>query len=199
VLQDPNRTDFKIGVCLWACLLGIALALSFTQPTPVNVGSPLSVLDVAPNVFPLNAVPHFNRADFQIPRPHDNPQFYCIALATFGEARGESALGQAAVATTIINRSGDPRYPGDPCKIIFQPNQYQGAEKWRYKQPWRSEPAAWGATLQIVNATINNQYVIQLGACATATNFYNPKKAHPMWAHHESLLCTIDNHRFYRT
>ena len=44
----------------------------------------------------------------------------CLAAALYFEARGESALGQIAVAQVIINRSRSRTYPNSICGVVWQ-------------------------------------------------------------------------------
>jgi spore germination cell wall hydrolase CwlJ-like protein len=50
-------------------------------------------------------------------------QTHCLAQVIYLEARGESTLGQRAVAHVVINRS---KKTGKPiCAVIKQPGQFQ--------------------------------------------------------------------------
>lgn len=44
----------------------------------------------------------------------------CLALNVYFEARGEPIPGQAAVAHVVMNRSADPRFPGNVCDVVRQ-------------------------------------------------------------------------------
>ena len=44
----------------------------------------------------------------------------CLTQAVYFEARGESARGQAAVATVIMNRVKNPHFPKTVCGVVFQ-------------------------------------------------------------------------------
>ena len=44
----------------------------------------------------------------------------CLALNVYFEARGEPLAGQAAVAHVVMNRSADPRFPGNVCDVVRQ-------------------------------------------------------------------------------
>lgn len=44
----------------------------------------------------------------------------CLALAVYYEARSEGLDGQAAVATVVMNRVADPRYPDTICEVVQQ-------------------------------------------------------------------------------
>ena len=53
------------------------------------------------------------------------PQQRDIVIRTIaGEAANQGPQGQAAVAWSILNRSGDPRWPSDPQAVALQPKQY---------------------------------------------------------------------------
>ena len=44
----------------------------------------------------------------------------CLALNIYHEAKGESELGQRAVAYVTLNRAHDPAYPDDICDVVYQ-------------------------------------------------------------------------------
>lgn len=44
----------------------------------------------------------------------------CLAAALYFEARGESRLGQIAVAQVIINRTLSRAYPNTVCRVVWQ-------------------------------------------------------------------------------
>ncbi len=51
-------------------------------------------------------------------------QMACLSMTVWGEARGESLLGQHAVASVIANRIDDPRFPNTACGVVHQPKQF---------------------------------------------------------------------------
>lgn len=44
----------------------------------------------------------------------------CLALAVYYEARSEPLSGQIAVATVVLNRVADPRFPKTICEVVHQ-------------------------------------------------------------------------------
>ncbi len=48
----------------------------------------------------------------------------CLAGAVFFEARGESLLGQLAVAEVVLNRAASGQYPTTLCEVVLQPWQF---------------------------------------------------------------------------
>ena len=77
-------------------------------------------------------------ADAAVPRPRgleelvtayasaDTPDAEqdCLAGAVYFEARGESLLGQLAVAEVVLNRASSGRYPATLCEVVTQPWQF---------------------------------------------------------------------------
>lgn len=49
---------------------------------------------------------------------------YCMGLAIYHEARGETLIGQIMVAATILNRARSSAYPDTVCGVVFH-NQHR--------------------------------------------------------------------------
>lgn len=47
-------------------------------------------------------------------------ELYCLAQNIYYEARGESELGQKAVALVTLNRANHPKYPSTVCEVVYQ-------------------------------------------------------------------------------
>ena len=55
-----------------------------------------------------------------VPRIDLSQSLDCLALNIYHEARGESLDGQVAVAQVVMNRVGDPGFPGQVCEVVRQ-------------------------------------------------------------------------------
>ena len=55
----------------------------------------------------------------QKPTIVENPS-ECVAQAMYNEARGEGYEGQVAIAWVIRNRLESGKFPGSPCKIVYE-------------------------------------------------------------------------------
>jgi spore germination cell wall hydrolase CwlJ-like protein len=53
---------------------------------------------------------------------------YCMVQNVYHEARGEDALGQAAVAQVTLNRVRSPAYPDTVCGVVWQKGQCSWTE-----------------------------------------------------------------------
>lgn len=117
-------------------------------------------------------------------------QLGCVALAVFGEARGEPYLGQAAVAQTVLNRSS--KGGSTPCDVVTQVAQYQAVERMT-DDPWREDAAAWERALEVATSVAGGDY--DTGACRDAHAFHSGDA--PRWAVKSRLVCRVGGHRFY--
>lgn len=69
-----------------------------------------------------------------LPVVHDidvsHEQINCLAEAVYHESRGESKVGQALVAQTILNRVTSKNFrPNTICGIVHQKNQFEFLDK----------------------------------------------------------------------
>jgi N-acetylmuramoyl-L-alanine amidase len=49
---------------------------------------------------------------------------FCMVQNVYHEARGEDAIGQAAVAYVTLNRVKSPAYPDTVCGVVWQKGQF---------------------------------------------------------------------------
>lgn len=119
-------------------------------------------------------------------------QLGCVALAVFSEARGESYLGQAAVAQVVLNRA--LKAAQTPCEAVTEVAQFQGIEQMT-DDPWRVDAEAWKHALQVAEVVAMRDY--DTGACARATAFHARSGDPPDWAAKLKLVCRVGAHQFY--
>ncbi len=122
----------------------------------------------------------------------------CIALAVFGEARGESYLGQALVAQVILNRlRAEPEKYADPCDVVNEMDQFHAVRDWDFpRNPSAIDEAAWIRAIEVTQAVTMGDYVISPPECAEATHFYSGPA--PDWSRSMRVVCIVDNHVFLR-
>lgn len=124
----------------------------------------------------------------------------CLAQAVYFEARGETKLGQRAVAQVIIQRTKNKNFPATICGVV-----YQGAERrtgcqfsftcnGSMNRP--VDEAVWRNALSVADYMLhgpgrNEDYT------GRATHFHTLAVA-PVWAASMVHTVTIGNHIFYR-
>lgn len=118
-------------------------------------------------------------------------QAYCLAHAIYHEARGETLIGQAAVAHVVLNRVKSKKYPDEICKVVYQPRQFSHIKQTKPNY----ESQAWKDAVEIGALSM-------LGAIhdptGKATHYYAHKKVEPYWKDSFQLVQVIGNHSFLR-
>lgn len=119
----------------------------------------------------------------------------CVASTVYGEARGESEIGQALVAQTILNRTSDSRWPDSPCAVVGQHLQFTGFSPARTLD-YSSTPS-WTLAVAVTNHVFMGAF--NVGSCSKATHFHNTT-VQPTWSRSARMirLCRVDNHIFYK-
>lgn len=123
----------------------------------------------------------------------------CLAEAVYFEARGESGIGQAAVAQVVLNRVASGLYPATICGVVHQNRERRNACQFSYAcdgRPLRiREPDAWASAEQIADEALSGKaYLPDVGG---ATH-YHADYARPRWARSLEKLDVIGRHVFYK-
>jgi spore germination cell wall hydrolase CwlJ-like protein len=119
-------------------------------------------------------------------------QANCLAYAIYFEARGESRLGQIAVAQVVLNRLRHPRYPKTICAVITDAGQF----------PWVTGDLTIRSNAQYRLARSIALHVmagIFADPTGGSTHFYAPALVGaPAWATEAAFTVTIGGHMFFR-
>lgn len=132
-------------------------------------------------------------------------QHECLALNIYHEAKGESELGQRAVAYVTINRANDPAYPDDICDVVYQSVKKNGIPvKNKCQFSWYcdgkdDEPTDEDAynEAQFVASIVINTYGSSFDPTMGAT-MYHADSVKPSWRKSFEETTQIENHIFYR-
>lgn len=127
-------------------------------------------------------------ASYDAPAAPD-PQTLCVAEVVFAEARSESELNQALVASVVYNRS---LVRGElPCDVAYAPYQFALP----VRPPEEQNPKAWAKAIEVTKQVRDGQYDLQ--NCYGATYFHEAS-VNPNWAAKRELACVVETHLFYR-
>ena len=118
-------------------------------------------------------------------------QLYCGAQNIYHESRGESNLGQIAVAHVVRNRVESPKYPNTVCEVVWQPKQFSWTHDGRSDEPKDRKAFIKAVWLHLI-ANIKNDIT------DGALNFYAHKKVTPSWASEKEVVALIGNHTFLK-
>jgi hypothetical protein len=134
---------------------------------------------------------------------HANSERDCLAQAIYHEARGESEVGQLAVANVIVNRARSGKFPSTLCGVI-----YQNADKGRYRCQFTfacdgrsdapGERRAWARSAALAEAVyVEFATGDAVGAVPGSTLYYHTTAVRPNWANTYSAVAQIGSHIFY--
>jgi spore germination cell wall hydrolase CwlJ-like protein len=123
----------------------------------------------------------------------------CLTESIYFEARGESAVGQLAIAEVILNRVTSGRYPGTICGVVFQGQksdqcQFSFACSVYMNKP--RDPVAWRKAQRLAHYVLSGDVTTSIVGSAT---YYHAAYVYPQWAPYMIEVAKIGHHIFYRS
>ncbi|WP_077145753.1 cell wall hydrolase [Sphingopyxis sp. KK2] len=126
------------------------------------------------------------------PRPATlDPELRCLAGAVYFESRGESLVGQLAVAHVVINRAESGRFPASLCGVVHQPSQFSFVRGGKMPAI-RESSTLWSNAVAIAQIARDGSWKNQ----APGALFFHARHVSPGWR--KTRIAQIDNHIFYR-
>lgn len=114
-----------------------------------------------------------------------NNDLYLLAKCVYAEARGESYVGQVAVAAVILNRVKSPDFPNTIAGVIYQPWAFTAVNDGQINL--EPNQTAYNAARDAMNGW-DPTY-----GCLF---YYNAKTATSKWIYNKKTVVTIGNHVF---
>lgn len=153
----------------------------------------LEVTDGTPRTVVRNLV---NRSSYQTYLRERN----CLATAVYFEARGESMVGQKAVAEVVVARTRVPGRPRTICGVVYEGSHRKTgcqfsftcdgvADKVRDRHAWRQAMRI-AANVMRTGGKVN--------PVAGGATFYHADYVNPPWASRMIKVAEIGTHIFYR-
>ncbi|MDK2761877.1 MAG: cell wall hydrolase [Sphingopyxis sp.] len=119
-----------------------------------------------------------------------DPELRCLAGAVYFESRGESLVGQLAVAHVVINRAQSGRFPKSLCGVVYQKSQFSFVRGG--KLPAIRNAAQWKNAVAIAQIAREGSWKTR----APGALFFHARYVSPGWR--KTRIAQIDNHIFYR-
>ena len=117
---------------------------------------------------------------------------FCMVQNVYHEARGEDALGQAAVAQVTLNRVRSPAYPDTVCGVVWQKGQFSWTEDGRSNR--MTDLGAIGKAVDIALAAARGRIKDPTGG---ALHYYAHDRVKPYWSKAGYRLI-VGEHTFVR-
>jgi spore germination cell wall hydrolase CwlJ-like protein len=122
----------------------------------------------------------------------------CLAQAVYFEARGESARGQAAVATVIMNRVKNPNFPKTVCGVVYQGANHRNGCQFSFACDGAAERVvehtAWTRARTVAARALSGALLRDVGS---ATHFHTTA-VDPEWGSRMLRVAQVGLHVFYR-
>lgn len=115
----------------------------------------------------------------------------CLALVVYFEARGETTMGQYAVAEVVMNRVEDKRYPNTVCGAVFEDRQFSFTHDGKPDRLPSRNTKAKRKALQIASDVLGGS---RMGMSST---HYHTTAVEPYWASHYDRDGRVGRHVFY--
>jgi N-acetylmuramoyl-L-alanine amidase len=115
----------------------------------------------------------------------------CLARNVYHEARGESLLGQYAVAEVTMNRRAALGYPKTVCEVVYQKDAFSWTAMRNLDQP---SGASWQRAVKIAGEVYGGRRLTELHG---ATH-YHATYVSPDWSSERERIARIGRHVFYR-
>lgn len=128
----------------------------------------------------------------------------CLATAVYFEARGEPMVGQVAVASVIMNRVEDRRFPNDVCSVVKQGPVYRSGAPVRHKCQFSFYCDGKSDKMRDKAAKLRATRISELVLSRTimdpteGSTFYHANYVLPSWAATKRRVVQINKHVFYQ-
>jgi hypothetical protein len=134
---------------------------------------------------------------------HANSERDCLAQAIYHEARGESEVGQLAVANVIVNRARSGKFPSTLCGVIYQ-NAEKGYHRCQFtfacdgRTDAARERRAWARSASLAQDVYAEFATGEaVGAVPGSALYYHTTNVRPNWANTYNAVAQIGSHIFY--
>jgi spore germination cell wall hydrolase CwlJ-like protein len=121
----------------------------------------------------------------------------CLARAVYFEARGETEMGQLAVAKVVINRTKNPNYPKTICGVVYQGSQRRNSCQFSFACDGHADdikqPGSWSQAKRVAKKALDGDHSLK---GMNATN-YHADYVKPKWSKTLRRIGKIGRHIFY--
>ena len=117
----------------------------------------------------------------------------CMALNIYHESRGETIVGQQAVAWVTLNRMVHSRWPDTVCDVVWQRSQFSWTGDGLSDYP--GDTQAYITAVNVAEDIMLNYYYYDDPTDGAV--FYHANWVNPGWARRMELTVVIGVHLFY--
>ena len=119
----------------------------------------------------------------------------CLAQNIYFEARGESLVGQVAVAEVTLNRVKSPKFPNTVCSVVFQEKHGICQFSWCRNKIKIKDEKSWKESYKVARGVLTGKLHLSILSHAL---YYHAFYVRPRWSYSKIRIARIGNHIFYR-
>lgn len=127
--------------------------------------------------------------------PQDKKQVKCLAKNIYFEAKGESRLGQIAVANVTLNRVMSEKFADSVCGVVYERSQFSWVKTTKRKKSVKMDEKLFQEILEL--ATVVYLTYDPLKDVTRGATRFHAKNVHPKWKDVQKTA-KIGGHVFYR-
>ena len=125
------------------------------------------------------------------PKVIDFNELLCMADNLHHEARVDGMRGMEAVATVVMNRVSDSRWPDNVCDVVYQPSQFSWTLEKRLvemkvEHDWQ--------TLAVARMALQGGLIDK----TDESTHYHAVYVHPDWAKVYEFTVQVEQHLFHK-
>ena len=135
---------------------------------------------------------HFVEAPKQkivVQSPVSQKEMLCLAQNLFYEARGTDFHEMVNISNIVLNRSKDGRYPTEPCKVVFEAQQFSWTSDHRNNinkinaliRKDQQEYTAWLMAKQVATLALSHKLRDTTGGAIAYNAVYIKKPVSSFW------------------
>ncbi len=132
-----------------------------------------------------------------LPVAKGGSEWQCLTEALYFEARGESLIGQVAVAEVILNRKAHTRFPKSVCGVINQGAKRKTGCQFSYKCDGHKEVFAERRAYESVGKLAQLMLDGTSRDLTKGATFYHTKSVNPGWSRKLKKTAIIGEHLFF--
>lgn len=132
-----------------------------------------------------------------LPNGKGGSEWQCLTEALYFEARGESLIGQVAVAEVILNRKAHTRFPKTVCGVINQGAKRKTGCQFSYKCDGHKEVFAERRAYESVGKLAQLMLDGTFRDLTKGATFYHTKSVNPSWSRKLKKTAIIGEHLFF--
>lgn len=121
----------------------------------------------------------------------------CLADAMYFESKGGSEQDMKDVGQVVLNRTDHPKYPKEPCNVVYQRYKTICQFSWACRKHSVKEPEEYSKAKSYAKQLLDSEYRGNRYDTTNGALFFHTKSSNPRWKNVKK--CHINKqHIFYR-